>query len=124
MSKPFTEIDLSFQLETELNWRRRELSDLKSAIRSADVIAKTVLLRALVTMAYAHWEGFVRISATKYFTHITIKKKSYRELDGQFYKNSFLARLESLFRSKTSTQESCNFIATILESQDSRFAYI
>lgn len=100
------------------------MSDLKSAIRSADPMAKTVLLRALVAMAYAHWEGYVRISATKYFTHITLKKLSFRELDGQFYKNSFLARLEAFFRSKSSTQESCNFIASILESQDSRFAYV
>ncbi|MDB6067607.1 MAG: hypothetical protein JWR26_3815 [Pedosphaera sp.] len=124
MSKPFTESELSFHLDSELNWRRRELSDLKAAIRSADVIAKTVLLRALVTMAYAHWEGYVRISATKYFTHITLKKRPFRELDGQFYKNTFLARLDAFFRSKGSTQESCSFIATILESHDSRFAYI
>ena len=35
-----------------------------------------------------------------------------------------MARLEAFFRSKSSTQESCNFIASILESQDSRFAYV
>jgi hypothetical protein len=124
VSKPFTESDLSFALDSELTWRRKELSDLKAAVRSADVIAKTVLLRALVTMAYAHWEGYVRVSATKYFTHITLKKRPYKELDSQFYKNSFLARLDGLFRSKGSTQEGCNFIKTILESQDSRFAFI
>jgi hypothetical protein len=124
MSKPYTESDLSFLLDSELNWRRRELSDLKAAIRNADPIAKTVLLRALVTMSYAHWEGYVKDSATRYFLHLTLKKLQYQELDGQFYKNNFLARLDAFFRSKSSTQESCNFIASVLESQDSRFAYV
>lgn len=124
MSKPYTEDDLSALLDSELTWRRRELSDLKSAIRSADSISQRVLLRALVAMAYAHWEGYVRISAVRYFTHITLKKLFYQELDRQFYKNSFLARLDAFFRSKSSTQESCGFIASILESENLRFAYI
>lgn len=124
MSKPYTEADLSSQLEAELNWRRRELSDLKSAIRTADVIAKSVLLRALVAMAYAHWEGFVRTSATRYFSHLTLKKRPYGGLDLQFYKNSFLARLDEFFRNRVSTEESCRFIARILDSQDSRFSFI
>ena len=124
MSKPYTESDLSSLLDSELTWRRRELSDLKFAIQRADLIAKTVLLRALIAMSYAHWEGYVRISATKYFSHITLKKLPFQKLDIQFYKNSFLARIESFFKSKSSTEESCSFISSILESQDSRFAYI
>lgn len=124
MSKPFTENDLSSQLDSELTWRRKELSDLKSAIRSADSIARSVLLRSLVTMAYAHWEGYVRISATKYFSHITIRKKSYRDLDRQFYLNSFLSRLDSFYRSKASARDACAFITCILDSQESRFSFI
>jgi len=56
-------------------------------------------------MAYAHWEGFVRISATKYFNHLTLKKRPYVELDLQFYKNNFLPRLDALFRSRTTAEE-------------------
>jgi hypothetical protein len=124
MSKPFTENDLSFHLDSELTWRRKELSDLKSAIRSADSIARRVLLRSLVTMSYAHWEGYVRTSATTYFSHIAIKKKPYRDLDRQFYTNSFVVRLNSFYRSKYSTKDACTFIASILDSQESRFAFI
>lgn len=100
------------------------MSDLKSAIRSADSIAKRVLLRSLVTMSYAHWEGYARASATKYFTHIAIKKRSFRELERQFYTNYFLVRLDAFYRSKSSTKEACAFIASILDSQECRFAYI
>lgn len=124
MSKPYSESDLSSLLDSELTWRRRELSDLKSAILSADTISKRVLLRALVAMAYAHWEGYVRASAEKYFTHITLKKRFFRELDQQFYMNSFLARLDAFFQSKRSTQKSCEFITSVLASEDSRFSFI
>ena len=100
------------------------MSDLKSAILSADTISKRVLLRALVAMDYAHWEGYVRASAEKYFTHITLKKRFFRELDQQFYMNSFLARLDAFFQSKRSTQKSCEFITSVLASEDSRFSFI
>jgi len=124
MSKPYTEEALSFHLDSELTWRRKELSDLKLAISKADSAAKGVLLRALVTMTYAHWEGFVRACATKYFTHLTLKRRPYTELDIQFYKNSFLARLESFFKAKSSTEDNCKFISAILESHNSKFSYI
>lgn len=124
MSKPATESDLSDLLDFDLIWRRRELSDLKASIKRADSIERVVLLRALVAMAYAHWEGYVRLSATRYFTHLTLKKRPYNELDIQYYINSFLARLEAFFRSKGSTKESCAFIQTILDSQNSRFAFV
>jgi hypothetical protein len=124
MSKPYTPADLSSQLDFDLNWRRRELSDLKSAVKAADPAARRVLLRSLVTMSYAHWEGFARNAATKYFTHLTLKKKPYQELDPQFYRNSFLVRFDALFRSRMGTQECCDFIDTILSSRPNRFSYI
>src|SRR5262249_17978908 len=81
-------------------------------------------LRSLVAMAYAHWEGFVRNGASKYFIHLTLKKRRYDELDLQFYKNSFLARLDAFFRSRATTEESCRFIALILKSQVLRLTFI
>ena len=124
MSKPYTETDLSIQLDSELNWRRRELSDLKSAIRNADVVARRVLLRSLVTISYAHWEGYIRISASKYFSHIAMKKKPYRDLDRQFYTNSFLVRLDAFYRSKASMKDASAFITSIMDSQESRFTFL
>ena len=124
MSNPVTETELSFQLDSELTWRRRELSDLKSAIRAADPAGRNVLRRSLVTMCYAHWEGYVRASATKYFSHITLRRKKFAELETQFYKNSFLVRLDALFRSKQGVRMNCDLINSIITSQSSRFSYI
>ena len=73
MSKPYNERDLSDLFDDDLIWRRRELSDMKAAVKAADVAAKPVLLRALIAMSYAHWEGYVRACANRYFEYLTIE---------------------------------------------------
>lgn len=122
MSKPFTEADLSDQFAQELNWRLKEISDLKSAIRGADAPLKRVLLRALVTICYAHWEGYVRFSAKKFLEHISLRKFTYDQLDRQFLKNYFLPRLAALSTSKTSLEDRCNLVDEVLQSGEKRFS--
>lgn len=122
MSKPFTEADLSDQFAHELNWRLKEISDLKSAIRGADAPLKRVLLRALVTICYAHWEGYVRFSARKFLEHISLRKFTYDQLDRQFLKNYFLPRLAALSTSKTSLEDRCNLVDEVLQSGEKRFS--
>lgn len=124
MSKPYTLDDLSSQLDSDLNWRRRELSDLKSSIRAADHTARNVLRRSLVAMCYAHWEGYVKLAANKYFEHITIRKKFFHELDLQFYRNTFLGRLDAYVKNRQGISANCAFIDSILESKSKRFSFI
>ena len=124
MSKPYTEHDLSSIFDEDLIWRRKELSDIKSAIKAADKFSKPPLLRALVAMSYAHWEGYIRICANKYFEHLTIRKKPYVELERQFYVNSFLGRLDALHRSRVSLKERCKLINDILDGESARFSYL
>lgn len=124
MSKPFTEAQLSDQLAGELGWRLKEVSDLKAAIRSADAPLRRVLLRALVTICYAHWEGYVRFSARKFLEHISLRKFTYDQLDRQFLRNYFLPRLAALSNSKTSLLERCNLVDDVLQSGDKRFSKI
>lgn len=124
MSKPFSVADLSDQLDKDMNWRLKEFSDMKSAIRRADPIARPVLLRAFIALTYAHWEGHVRHCATKYFQHIALRKHPYRELETQLYLNSFLARLDAFFRSKGTVEDKCKFVEDVLCSKDKRFSQI
>jgi hypothetical protein len=93
MSKPFSTADLSDQMDRDITWRVKELSDMKDAIRRADSTTRQMLLRAFITLMYAHWEGHVRFCATKYFQYIALRKKPYTELQIQFYLNAFLVRL-------------------------------
>lgn len=124
MSKPFSAADLSDQMDRDMTWRLKELSDMKDAIRRADSTARQMLLRAFITLMYAHWEGHVRFCATKYFQHITLRRKQYTDLQIQFYLNAFLVRLDGFFRSKVTVEEKCRFLQELLGSRGKRFSQI
>ena len=124
MSKPYLEADLSDQLAQDRNWRLKEISDLKSAARLADASLRTVLLRALVAICYAHWEGSVRFASRKFLEHIALKGLMYGKLDRQFLRNYFLPRLATLARSRSSVSERCAIVDQILAATDVRFSRV
>lgn len=124
MSKPFTEQDLSDLFDEDINWRRRELSDLKSAVKAADFAAKPVLLRAIVTMSYAHWEGYVRLCANRYFEHLAIRRKPYKQFERQIYVNVFLNRLDAISQSRASLEARCKLVNEILDGTNGTFRYV
>lgn len=74
MSKPYSDAPFSAQITEDRSWRLREISDLKSAIIRADESLRRVLLRALITICYAHWGGYVRFAARKYLEHIALQE--------------------------------------------------
>lgn len=124
MSKPYTVQGLSDHLDTDLVWRRKELSDMKAAIERADAVSKSVLLRALITMCYAHWEGYVRICANLYFDYIALRKLQYSALERQIYVNSFLVRLDVMNKTRLSIEGRCKLVNDILDGTENRFGYI
>lgn len=121
MSKPYTEEDFTSQITQDRNWRIKEISDLKFAIQRGDTNLRKVLLRALVALCYAHWEGYVRFAAKKYLEHIALRKFPFEKLEKQFLTNYFLPRLSALANSKTSISERCQLIEDILEGGKSHF---
>lgn len=122
MSKPFTDDDLASQLSKDLYWRIKEISDLKSAVLNSDRVARPALLRALVTIAYAHWEGHIRFSAQKYLLHISLRKLAYSSLHRQFLRNSFLPQLTAI--AQKSTRERGELLDAILDSGEKRFSQV
>lgn len=124
MSKAFTDAHFSAQITEDRNWRIKEISDLKSAIRRSDAGLQRVLLRSLVAICYAHWEGYVRFSAKKYLEYIARRRLLYRDLDRQFFRNHFLPRLGALAASKASITDRCALIDEILDPADRRFSQV
>jgi hypothetical protein len=122
MSKAYSEIDFSTQVTQDRTWRLKEISDLKGAVEKADQSLQKVLLRALVTICYAHWEGYVRFAARRYLEHISLRRLQFSELDIQFRINHFLPRLAALATAKTSIQERANLVSAILDSKTQRFS--
>jgi hypothetical protein len=124
MSKPYTEEDLSSAFDLDLTWRRKELSDMKAAIRASDAAAKPALLRALIAMSYAHWEGYVRTCANRYFEHVALRRKQYSELERQIYVNTFLGRLDALHQGRIGLEARCKLVNDILDGTSGRFGYV
>jgi MAE_28990/MAE_18760-like HEPN len=124
MTKPYTEQNLSDLFDEDLIWRRRELSDMKAAIGTADAAAKAVLLRAMITMSYAHWEGYVRTCANRYFEHLTMRQRPYSQFERQIYINSFLVRIDALHKGRTSLEARCKFVNDILDGASGTFKYV
>ncbi len=124
MTKPYSEVDFSTQITEDRSWRLREISDLKTAIGRADDNLRRVLLRALITICYAHWEGYVRFAARKYLEHVALRKFQYSDLDRQFLRNYFLPRLSTFSTSKTSIPERCALVDEIMSSSDRRFSRV
>jgi hypothetical protein len=123
MTQPFTEQDLSDLFDEDLIWRRKELSDIKAAVRAADSAARSVLLRAVVTMSYAHWEGYVRNCANKYFQFLTIRRRPYGGLERQIYVNTFLPRIDALYQSRGSLEARCKLVNDILDGTAGTFRF-
>jgi RiboL-PSP-HEPN len=94
---------------------------MKAAIKKADAASKSVLLRALITMSYAHWEGYVRICANAYFEHLTLRNLQYSALERQIYVNSFLVRLDRMNKTRLGIEERCKLVNDILDGAGARF---
>jgi MAE_28990/MAE_18760-like HEPN len=122
VSKPFSEGDLAAQLTRDITWRIREISDLKAAAKASDTVARPALLRALVTISYAHWEGHVRFSARKYLMHVALRKLPFSGLDLQFLRNYFLPRLGAI--SQKGFEERGQLVDAILAGGSNRFTQV
>jgi RiboL-PSP-HEPN len=117
------EAELSHLLNSDLSWRRKELSDLKSAINKADLLSKNVLLRALAAMCYAHFEGYIKYSMIKYFYYVTSRRLFYREINKIYRKNRFYATWKALI-SDSSYSSFCRFFDKINNAENERFTKI
>lgn len=124
MSKPYSRQDFSNQVVFDRNWRLKEISDLRASILRADQTAKTVLLRAMVTICYAHWEGAVKFAAKKYMQHVALRKHSYDELDSQFLRNLFIPRISNMFGRRFNVQEACNLVDDIISGGAKKYSFL
>lgn len=81
-----TLLDLQDNIDRDFAWRIQELSLLKSKIPNTpnrDPL-QDVLIRAGVTMLYAHWEGFVKCAAENYLNYVSLKRLRHDQLESCF----------------------------------------
>ena len=77
--------DLTATLEDDLIWRRREIMALTTMLSSAAAEdEKMTLMRASLTLLYAHWEGFVKNAAQQYLNYVSENAKRFSDLSDNF----------------------------------------
>jgi len=90
----YSKLDLDFSI------RRKELHILKSNIAQNDLNMRSALLRSFIPLLYAHFEGFIKISASSYLKHINLLRLKNSELNDTFlaYSMNTTSRLSELDR--------------------------
>lgn len=106
MSKePRTLALLYDSIEDDYKWRITELSNFRSAVLSEqNEKAKKALIRAGVALLYAHWEGFVKNVADKYYQFVSYQSHKIEELSNCFVSILLRGEIELLSKSKKLVQ--------------------
>lgn len=102
MKRLQTQNQLQDFLDAELGWRIKEISALKAAVKSSNYISQQTLVRASIALLYAHWEGFIKSTATAYVTYVNNQGLSYSELKTCFVVLGFKKVLHDVQQSKQS----------------------
>lgn len=75
---------LQDRLDSDLIWRKKELTVLGFLVAKASPDRRVILLRAAVTLIYAHWEGFIKTASSAYLEYIARLGLKNRELNPTF----------------------------------------
>ncbi|MER0335906.1 MAE_28990/MAE_18760 family HEPN-like nuclease [Vibrio vulnificus] len=112
--------ELEDQLDRDLAWRKKEFTTLKLMVSSSRKHERNILMRASVTMLYAHWEGHIKFCAQAYLLYIKHIAPSYKQMTDNFIQMSLSEKFKQGFSIKrfASQQEIFNYLT---QEQDEKF---
>jgi hypothetical protein len=102
VSKIKTLNQLQIMLDKEFAWRLKEIADLKFVVKKSEGLRQSTAIRAGIPLLYAHWEGFVKNSATYYLDFVNGQNLKYEQLKSCFVVFGVKKQLNDLINSKTS----------------------
>lgn len=109
------------KLASDIAWRKKELSEIKSLIELKNFSTQRheALIRSGVCLLYAHWEGFVKLASNSYLEHVALQKLRYDQLASNFLA---LAMKEKLKEAKETNKPSlyipiCDFFISQLDGK-------
>jgi MAE_28990/MAE_18760-like HEPN len=105
--------DLYEELTSNLTWRIREISTLRKMLEAADNNSARALGRAIVTMLYAHWEGYVKGASESYLRYVAARSIPYERLAPAFFyiaSGRYIARLQATGSGLSEKIEACHSI--------------
>lgn len=77
---------LSDFLQSDFAWRRKEINEIRKLLQqnSKTPTLRDSLIRAGITILYAHWEGFVKNAATAYICFVAMQRLRNKDLSANF----------------------------------------
>ena len=107
-------------LDTQLSWRKKELTALKLAVGNARTSSLNTLLRAAVCLLYSHWEGFIKEAATGYICFVALQGLKFRDVTPNLVALGLRAEIQNAGRSNLSTLHT-DLTQKMMGSQDEPF---
>src|SRR4051812_18576708 len=93
MSKRLSREGLIDVTDADVAWRRQELSTLATALKRSRGRAIDTASRTAVTLAYAHWEGYVVTASRALVDYITGLQLTYEQLSDSYVAMCMSGRL-------------------------------
>jgi hypothetical protein len=91
-----TLIHLEDILDSELAWRKKEMSLVISNLTSAkEGSSKDHYLRVAFLLIYAHWEGYIKVASQAYLEYVISQRLTYDVLKSNFLATGLLNHLEN-----------------------------
>ena len=85
--------ELTQHLESQLSWRKHELTTIRAIIEKSLDNEKAVLLRGAVCLLYAHWEGYISTAAKAYISFVVSRQLKLQDLTPNFVGLSLRAEI-------------------------------
>lgn len=110
--------ELQDHLDADLAWRIKEVGILRGSLSGESSLSKSTLIRANLTLLYAHWEGFVKSSSSGYLEYVSRRGLRYCDLIDCFIFIGLKRHLIGLVETKgaASGQEALIFVREMLET--------
>jgi len=107
-------------LEEDLGWRKKEISTLILIAKSSN---EEVILKSIILLIYAHWEGYIKKSSKLYLKYISESKKNLCELTDNFKAVALKNIISQCFVSKDSLtlQNEISFINGLAKAEKKKF---
>lgn len=118
MARRLTRESLVDLLDADIGWRRLELSALRTARLRATGPAEATAARAAVTLAYAHWEGYVITSGRVLLSYVTGLRLKYEDLSDPYLALCLAAKLGQADQSVSKIRRHIDVVVTLRRSAD------
>lgn len=112
--------EFTAHITSDLTWRIREISDIRSTAAAALQPVSRAILRASVPLMYAHWEGHVSLVSRAYMDFLALRRLPYSSLKQCFRLNAFFATIRRMTQARLNHLDQIAFLTSVLNSGDAQ----